>query len=66
MSTEPRNYRVYCYDASQKMLSADWIEAADDDGAIEAARAQGFGTQCEIWEGKRLVAQLAEEDRRSA
>ena len=66
MSEPMRSYRVYCYDAAQKMLSADWIEAADDEGAVIAARNAGFGTKCEIWEGKRLVAQLGEEDRRTA
>ena len=66
MSTTPKiPYRVYCLDAELHMVSADWIEAASDEEAIALATERGFGSKCEIWEGRRLVAQL-EEERRSA
>jgi hypothetical protein len=66
MSTTPQiPYRVYCYDAAHKVVTADWLDADSDEEAIEKARAAGFGSKCEIWHGKRLVAQL-EEERRTA
>ena len=58
-------YRVYCYDAAHQAVTADWIEAASDEEAIAKAEAAGFGSKCEIWDGKRLVASLQDE-RRSA
>ena len=65
MSDPQKNYRVYCYDAAHKVVTADWLKAASDEEAIALAHARGFGSKCEIWDGKRMVAQL-EEERRSA
>jgi hypothetical protein len=65
MFQPPKTYRIYCYDGARKIVTADWIEAASDEEAIAKAQAAGFGSRCEIWEGKRLVAQL-EEERRQA
>ena len=61
MSPTLRTYRVYCYDMALRSVSADLIQAADDDDAIVKTEAAGFGSKCEIWEGKRLVAQLQAE-----
>lgn len=63
MSTPQIPYRVYCYDALHKVVTADFIEAASDEEAIAKAKAAGFGSKCEIWHGKRLVAQLEGERR---
>lgn len=52
------DYRVYCLDGVGKVASAEWFEAGDDDGAIEAAKNICAGYQCELWQGKRLVARL--------
>ena len=41
-----------------KIVSADWLEAENDEAAIAKAEADGFGSKCEIWDGKRLVARL--------
>jgi hypothetical protein len=65
MSRPLRTYRVYCFDAEHRTVSADLIEAANDEEAIAIAKAQGFGTKCEIWRGNRLVAQLEEERRKA-
>ena len=63
MSSSPmKTYRVYCYDGRHKILTADWLVAASDEEAIAKAEAKGFGSKCEIWDGRRLVAEL--EDRR--
>ena len=58
MSSPIKTYRVCCYDATRHIVAQDWIEATSDDEAIAKAEAAGFGTQCEIWDGHRLVAQL--------
>jgi hypothetical protein len=61
MSSPAKTYRVYCYDAVHKVVSVDLIDASTDDEAIAKAKAQGFGSRCEIWDGRRMVAQLGEE-----
>jgi hypothetical protein len=51
-------YRLYCLDGANKVASADWIDAGDDSAAVELARGMHNGYQCELWQGKRLVARL--------
>jgi len=60
-----KSYRVYCYDLGRKVVTADFIKAADDDEAIAKAEERGFGTKCELWDGNRLVAQLDAERRQA-
>ena len=62
MTSAPKiTYRVYCFDAARHILRVDELDAAGDEDAIARAQAQGFGDKCEIWDEKRLVAQLAGE-----
>jgi hypothetical protein len=61
MSTFPKTYRVYCYDGVHKMVSVEEIHAATDQEAIAHAEAKGYGSKCEIWDGRRMVAQLGEQ-----
>jgi hypothetical protein len=65
MSAPIKTYRVYCYDGARKIVTADFVEASSDEEAIAEAEARDFGSRCELWDGKRLVAELQEE-RRSA
>jgi hypothetical protein len=51
-------YRLYGLDGASKVASGEWIEADDDDAAIEAAREMFKGGSCELWQGRRLVARL--------
>ena len=51
-------YRLYCLDGANKVASADWIEADDDEAAIEVAKKMMDGYECEVWQGRRLVARL--------
>ena len=51
-------YRLYCLDGVDKVASADWIEAEDDEGAIAGAEAIREGRACELWQGARLIARL--------
>jgi hypothetical protein len=51
-------YRLYCLDGVGKVVSAEWIEAEDDDTAIEAAKKLMDGYPCELWQNSRLVGRL--------
>lgn len=63
MSDETKIYRLYCFDGERMTLTGDTIQAVNDAAAIAMAEAQGYGSKCEIWEGKRLVATLEAERR---
>ncbi len=52
-------YRLYCLDGVGKVASAEWIDADDDNRAVELANELKDGMPCELWEGRRLVARLA-------
>lgn len=51
-------YRLYGLDGVHKVASGDWIDADSDEDAIEAAKKTYRGSECEIWQGTRLVARL--------
>ena len=51
-------YRLYCLDGVNKVASGDWIEADDDQAAVEVAKTLMDGYECELWQGRRLVARL--------
>ena len=53
-----RMYRVYCFGGSGRITQADWIEAADDSGAIDPARNLLDCPRIEIWDRQRLVARI--------
>lgn len=65
MSTYSKTYRVYCFDADRGVVSADFVNAASDDAAIAMTKAAGFGSKCEIWDGKRLIG-IFEKERHQA
>ena len=65
MSAASKTYRIYCYDVSRKVVTADFISAATDEEAVAQAEADCSGSKCELWDGKRLVAQI-EDERQSA
>ena len=43
---------------SNKVASAEWIEAEDDEDAIRIVSERHDGYKCEVWDRKRLVARL--------
>ena len=51
-------YRLYCLDGVDRVASAEWIEADDDEAAIEAADDMRDGRSCELWQANRLVMRL--------
>jgi len=65
MPQPTKTYRIYSYDGANTVVTADWIQAAGDEEAIAAAHAAGFGSKGEVWDGRRLVAQLQAERRQA-
>jgi hypothetical protein len=61
-----QTYRLYCLDGMGKVASAEWIEAEDDETAIEAAREMRGGRACELWQNSRLVIRLDRENQASS
>ena len=51
-------YRLYGLDGVDKVASGEWFEAEDDETAIEVAKTLMDGHDCELWQGRRLVARL--------
>ena len=49
---------MYCLDGANKVASAEWIEAEDDEAAVALVSERHDGYKCEVWDGKRLVARL--------
>jgi hypothetical protein len=52
------DYRLYGLDGVRKVASGEWFEADDDEDAIEIAKKMMDGQDCELWQGRRLVARL--------
>ena len=42
-------------------VSADFVEASSHEEAIALVEAMGFGSKCEIWDGRELIATLNED-----
>jgi hypothetical protein len=57
----PETYRYYCLDGKGQLHTAQWFEADSDDNAIQLVIAKHPDGQCEIWQGKRLVANTSPE-----
>ena len=51
-------YRLYYIDGGGRFSAAEWIEAPDDEAAIEAARALNNSIACELWQGQRFVGRV--------
>jgi len=51
-------YRLYELDGAGKFSAAEWIEAADDAAATEAARALQKTCRCELWHGPAFVTTI--------
>ena len=60
-SSVPKTYRVYCFDAQRMVVTAEFITAHNDEEAIALAETADYGSKCELWDGRRLVAQLESE-----
>lgn len=65
MSVPHKIYRLCCYDAANKIVTAELIDLPSDEEAIAIGAARCAGQMVEIWHGRRLVAQF-EAERRQA
>ena len=58
------SYRLYGLDGVVgAFASGEWFEAEDDETAIEVAKGKMDGHDCELWQGKRLVARIPRQHR---
>lgn len=52
-------YRIYCLDAEGRIDFAQWIEAANDEEAIQKARdLKPHARKCEVWLQSQLISKL--------
>lgn len=51
-------YRLYHVDGAGRIMSADWLDASDDEAAVDAARLIAGDGACEVWQQHRLVIRL--------
>ena len=58
-------YRIYQLGGDGRISTADWIEAKDDEAALEAARTKFRSIGFELWQGQRLVARMNADGRTS-
>jgi len=52
-------YRIYHVDGTGKITAGEWFEARSDDEAIVLARSKRHSVGTEVWNGNRMVAQIA-------
>ena len=56
-------YRLYCLDGAGRISLPEWIDAHDDVDAAQQARKLKQGSlKCEVWQERRLVAELDMND----
>jgi len=60
-----QTYRYYRLDRVGHLHSAEWFEADSDEEAAAVIGQRHTDGRCEIWQGKRLVAEIR-PDRLSA
>jgi len=48
-------YRLYRLDGAGRIDTADWLDAASEEAAIENARSRVPEGGFELWQGQRLV-----------
>jgi hypothetical protein len=59
----PSEYRLYCLDALGRISMAEWIDAENDQDAIQQAQLlKRDAMKCEVWIGSRLIARLDADD----
>ena len=50
------NYRYYRLDRDGRIHCAEWLDAVNDEQAVEQVRARHPDAKCEVWKGTRLIA----------
>ena len=49
------NYRLYRLDGAGRIIGAEWIEEASDEGALREAQSRAESGSFELWETNRLI-----------
>ena len=52
------NFRLYRLDGAGKIGTAEWLEAEDENHALELARALNASTAVEIWNRNKLIGRV--------
>ena len=55
-------YRLYRLDDAGKITTAERIDAAEDDEALQKARPRALAGKYELWDQRRLVARLSSDE----
>jgi len=59
MPNDQSKYRVYSLDGAGRFLSAEWVDTDCDESAIAAVQSSKSGSNCELWDGQRMVTTLS-------
>jgi hypothetical protein len=59
------SYRFYRLDGVGNLHSAHWFEAADDNAACAVVSEKYPDSRAEVWQGRRLVAEIKPEQRQA-
>ncbi len=51
-------YRLYDLDGAGQFSAAEWMEAEDDESALDAARALAKSCRCEVWRGPTFIGAI--------
>lgn len=51
-----QEFRVYWFDGEGHVVQAEWIEAADEEAAIDRVRARNREAEWELWQGRNRIA----------
>lgn len=58
-----RDYRLYCLDGAGRISLAEWLDASNDEDAIQQAKVLKNGARkCEVWQRNRLVITLGTQE----
>ncbi len=52
------NFRLYRLDGAGKIGSAEWLEAEDENHALQLARELNAATAVEVWNRNKLVGRV--------
>ena len=53
------NFRLYRLDGAGKIGTAEWLEADDEDHALELVRELNAETTIEIWNRNKLIGRVS-------
>ena len=51
-------YRLYCLGDRDEIIASHWVKAPTDEEALEMVKKEHPNSRCELWHGKRLIAEV--------